>query len=72
MIAFIYKYCSYYKNLNRHGISNIFFCQVVILFFTSCLQKNCIFSRQENGNFFLDDLGNNLDESLVFCSLSHR
>ena len=62
MIAFIYKCCSYYKNLNRPGINKIFFCQIVILFFTSCLQNNCIFSRQENGNFFLEDLGNNLDE----------
>lgn len=36
MIAFIYKYCSYYKNLNRRGINNFFvklsFCVLQVVF----------------------------------------
>ena len=52
MIAFIYKYCSYYKNLNRHGI-NIFFVKLSFCFLQVVFKRTVFLADRKMGTFFL-------------------
>ena len=69
MIAFIYKYCSYYKNLNRHGI-NIFFVKLSFCFLQVVFKRTVFLADRKMGTFFLTTWAI-IQRSLLFSVLFH-